>query len=181
MPAISGHLEYYTMEGHEVQLTGGQYVTTGFVRKHKRNPGKTMKSALITECLQCDVDDPKPLLKLRVGLEVSAYTGNAQRVTLWDVMLLTHAKQPASSANNQCYYPTADLKCLETCWTRACPADDSVTTQPFIKDIQARNIIVKALLALKNTGLDPNNNLQVLWPFSEAAMTYRIEPTSSSK
>lgn len=41
--------------------------------------------------------------------------------------------------------------------------------------------MTKAVFALENTGMDPNNNLQVLWPFSEAEITYRIESTSSSK
>lgn len=41
--------EYYIMEGHEVQLTGGQYVNVGLEAKHKRIPAKSLKSALITE------------------------------------------------------------------------------------------------------------------------------------
>lgn len=50
--------------------------------------------------------------------------------------------------------------------------------QPVMSDEQARQIM-KVILALQNTAVDPNDNLQALWPFSEVAMTYRIEPTSS--
>lgn len=103
--------EFYTREGYDVQLTGGQYVTVGGIIRYKRNPMRTMKNSIVDACLAPGTDI-NPLLKLNIGLEVSACTGNARRVTLWDVLRLSRSK----GSSNNCEHEIASPKCIQSCW-----------------------------------------------------------------
>jgi hypothetical protein len=156
--------EFYTREGYDVQLTGGQYVTVGGIIRYKRNPMRTMKNSIVDACL-APATDINPLLKLNIGLEVSACTGNARRVTLWDVLRLSKSK--GSSGN--CEHEIASPKCIQSCWN--CRSSD--------EDI--RSTIVNSILALQHTGLDPDGNLQAYWPFVEGGWNHRISPTPYNK
>ncbi|EYE98331.1 uncharacterized protein EURHEDRAFT_206435 [Aspergillus ruber CBS 135680] len=55
---------------------GGQYVTRGNSKSWKRRPARTYKSAFIEHCTKSDAK-VAPLLKLQIGLEISARTWNA--------------------------------------------------------------------------------------------------------
>ncbi|KAJ5915684.1 hypothetical protein N7466_011617 [Penicillium verhagenii] len=176
--------EYFSMEGHDIQFSGGQYVNLGLVIKHKRNPARTLKSALIAECLKPDTDI-KPYLKLSIGLEISACTGNAQRVTLWDALRLAQTKENDFGAPLKCVHAIADPACIQTCWTRYTSSNmDSIYNSfpaTVLDHATARQIIVNSIIALQRTGVDPMQNLQAYWPFSDPPMTKRIEPTRSNK
>ncbi|KAJ5938034.1 hypothetical protein N7454_004376 [Penicillium verhagenii] len=176
--------EYFSIEGHDIQFSGGQYVNLGLVIKHKRNPARTLKSALIAECLKPETDI-KPYLKLSVGLEISACTGNAQRVTLWDALRLAQTKENDFGAPLKCVHAIADPACIQTCWTRYTSSSMDQIHNSFpdtvLDHATARQIIVNSILALQRTGVDPMQNLQAYWPFSDPPMTKRIEPTRSNK
>jgi hypothetical protein len=60
-------------------------------------------------------------LKLKVGLEISTCTGNAQRVTLWDSLRLSHAKVNGQAASifqtgeTLCKHDIEDKDCIHSC------------------------------------------------------------------
>lgn len=190
------------MEGHEIQLLGGQYVIVGFVIKHKRNPGKTHKASLLSECLDPDTDF-RPLLRLRIGLEVSACTGNAQRVALWDALRLSQASDEAGN-DRCCKHHIADLRCIQSCWTR-CRSNNATDSlidntskenmlqhhepvstlnnnqEAKLSDKDVKRIIVRAIMKLQHTGVDPEGNLQAYWAFLDTPMNQRINPTRFNK
>ncbi|RMJ28580.1 hypothetical protein PHISP_00540 [Aspergillus sp. HF37] len=175
--------EYNTVEGHEVQLTGGQYVNLTLVKRYKRNPMRTMKSALIDACRNPDTD-LWPLLKLRVGLEVSACTGNARRVTLWDALRLSQTRAiipPERSPH--CEHQIGDSKCIQSCWTRCGSTNclDSLFNVAKRTDDAIRPILVNSLLTLEHTGIDPAGDLQACWPFLDGNWSHRIVSTQFNK
>ncbi|KAJ5087227.1 hypothetical protein N7456_010843 [Penicillium angulare] len=180
----------FVCEGYDVQLGAGQYVTAGVVIKVQRMPGRTQKTMIIEDCQK---DDSKllGLLRLWVGVEVIACTGNAQRVRLWDALRLSQAchspskmKPPISSS---CTHEVGSLNCISSCWTRwqsglgidsigQTPRKEKVLTQH-----QTRFIIIKSILALACSGVDKRGHLQVWWPLSERPATYSIAPSSSDE
>lgn len=178
-------------DGYEVNLMAGQYVTAGIVKKWKRMPARTQKSVLIELCRQPDTE-LVPLLKLRVGLEVSACSGNAQRVTLWDALRLSQAKaHTAGNPNSSCEHRFEDIKsmrsCIRSCWKRYNSAHeiDSLIDNPGEQNVLSkpdiRRLIIHSILALEHTGIDYDENLLAWWPFSESPLTSRISPTTSKE
>ncbi|KAJ5189492.1 hypothetical protein N7472_008506 [Penicillium cf. griseofulvum] len=198
LPGACNH--YYITEGYDVQLVGGQYVTGGIVGKRKRIPATTLKAALISEILDPELD-VTPLLKMNIGLEISACTGNARRLSLWHTLYLSQKRQTPHKLAN-CKHGIGDIECIEQCWKQSCSSRSTAgvrcfdcgvantTTVPPAgasskNDISDNNVarsrIVSAIVALQHTGLDPEGNLQAYWPFVETRMTRRIQPSRSSK
>ncbi|KAL3470978.1 hypothetical protein BJX99DRAFT_238460 [Aspergillus californicus] len=58
-------------------------------------PARPHKSTLISYCTSPVAELPS-MLKLLIGLEVSACTGNSRRVSLWDALRLSQVKQRGS-------------------------------------------------------------------------------------
>ncbi|RJE19808.1 ZnF_C2H2 [Aspergillus sclerotialis] len=181
---------YFVDGGYEINLTGGQYVTAGVTKKWKRMPARTQRTALLELCSKSNTP-LIPLLRLQVGLEVSACTGNAQRVALWDALRLSRARVYDSSENDICPYLTCehnigDIQCIKSCWIRHRPADeiDAVDYSPKKGSLdisEARRLIIDSILVLEHTGIDNEGNLQAWWPFSDSPLTCRISPTSSDE
>lgn len=125
-----------------------------------------------------------PLLKLRIGLEVSACTGNAQRVTLWDVLRLSQATPESTNVSINCEHRVGDKECISSCWTRSeslSELDSEINTLKKGKVLsipEARSIIVNTIRALEHTGVDNDGKLQVFWPFTANSMTNRISPST---
>ncbi|CAG8131907.1 unnamed protein product [Penicillium olsonii] len=187
---IAGRLQYpgtckakYVKDGLDLQFGGGQYVTGGLVRKYKRMPKRTLRAMLLEDCKNPNTK-LVPLLGLRVGLEVSACTGNAQRVTLWDALRLSQTGVQASDNALYCEHKIGDRNCISTCWTRYHSSNeiDSFEGQPtdgkLLSGPQARRIIINSLLALEHTGLDSEGNLQVAWPFSDIPAHCPVLPST---
>lgn len=187
---IAGRLQYpgtckakYVKDGLDFQFGGGQYVTGGLVRKYKRMPKRTLRAMLLEDCKNPNTK-LVPLLGLRVGLEVSACTGNAQRVTLWDALRLSQTGVQASDNALYCEHKIGDRNCISACWTRYHSSNeiDSFEGQPTdgkpLSGPQARRIIINSLLALEHTGLDSEGNLQVAWPFSDIPAHCPVLPST---
>lgn len=173
----------YVKDGFDLQFGGGQYITGGLVRKYKRMPKRTLKAMLIEDCKRPDTK-LVPLLGLRAGLEVSACTGNAQRVTLWDALRLSQTGVQDLENPPYCAHKIGDRHCISSCWTRCHSNDDidSFGDQPaygsLLSGPQARRIIINSILALEHTGLDSEGNLQVAWPFSDIPAHCPVLPST---
>ncbi|KAJ6190986.1 hypothetical protein N7519_001007 [Penicillium mononematosum] len=173
----------YVSDGYDVQLVGGQYVTAGLVKKYKRIPKRTLKAMLIADCTKPDTR-LVPLLKLRVGLEVSACTGNAQRVTLWDALRFSQTSTQDTDHPTYCAHNIGDKNCISSCWTRWSSVDDidSLDHIPaqnkLLSGLEARRVIVNSILALEHSGIDGEGNLQVSWPFSNSPANCPVLPST---
>ncbi|CAG7920132.1 unnamed protein product [Penicillium olsonii] len=190
---IAGRLQYpgtckakYVTDGLDIQFGGGQYITGGLVRKFKRMPARTLRAMLLEHCRNPDTQ-LVPLLRIRVGLEVSACTGNAQRVTLWDALRLSQTGFQASENSLYCGHKIGDKNCISTCWTR-CHSNNEIdflegepTNGKLLSGLQARRIIVNSLLALEHTGVDSEGILQVAWPFSDIPAHCPVLPSTSKE
>ncbi|KAJ5986156.1 hypothetical protein N7451_010521 [Penicillium sp. IBT 35674x] len=173
----------YISEGFDVQLVGGQYATVGISKKYKRLPSRTLKAMLIEDCLKPDTR-LVPVLNLRVGLEVSACTGNAQRVTLWDALRLSQTGTQSTDNSSCCAHKVGDKNCIGSCWTRW-QSDDEIDSlggipgsNKYLSGAEARRIIINSILALEHSGVDSDENLQVCWPFSNSPVNCPLSPSS---
>lgn len=114
---------HYVRDGYEIGLTGGQYFGVIGNGVFRRVPARTQKTVLVEQCTKPETP-LLPFLKLRVGLEISACTGNAQRITLWDALRLaqvsargTHVTPPGDQiAASSCSHQVGDMNCIVSCW-----------------------------------------------------------------
>lgn len=173
----------YISEGFDVQLVSGQYATVGITKKYKRIPRRTLKAMLVEDCPKPDTK-LVPLLNLRVGLEVSACTGNAQRVTLWDALRLSQTGTRSADSSLCCAHKVGDKNCIGSCWTRW-QSDDEIDSfggmsgsNKHLSGAEARRIIISSILALEHSGVDSEENLQVCWPFSNSPVNCPLSPSS---
>lgn len=178
-------------DGYEVSLTGGQYVTAGFTKKWKRMPARTQRSALIELCTKSNTH-LVPLLKLRVGLEISACTRNAQRVTLWEALRLSQTTAKGlsgiSPSASPCEHKIGDMDCISSCWSRCRSTDNGIDAldnfslgQGGLKVAEARRLIINSILALEHTRVDGEGNMQAWWPFSDSPLTCRLSPATAGE
>lgn len=103
----------------------------------------------------------KPYLKLHVGLEISACTGHARRVTLWESLCL--------AIKVTCGHESGSLDCLSLYW-----AFGPRNTR------SARVKLNIALQTLAATGISTTGSLMAFWPFTEAPSVYPIEPGTAN-
>ncbi|KAJ5187870.1 hypothetical protein N7449_010864 [Penicillium cf. viridicatum] len=163
----------YVSDGYDVQLVGGQYVTAGLMKKYKRIPKRTLKAMLIADCTRPDTL-LMPLLNLRVGLEVSACTGNAQRVTLWDALRFSQASTHSTDQSTYCAHKFM-LDEIDSV--------DHMSGQhkPLTSGVEARRVIINSILALEHSGVDSEGNLQVSWPFSKSPVNCHVLPSTPTE
>lgn len=188
------HNAHCTLESWNVRMQAnvGSYVQAGGELKWKRTPARTWKTSIID---RCKYGKPKlmPLLASNIGLEVSACTGNARRVRLWDALRLSQTVAPRYAGDSvqqedlpPCPHQIADPQCIESCWTRLSSTNDIDSfldpppEDPKSNKVQLRRVILDAIIALENTGVDYEDNLQVYWPFTENPWTHRINLASPS-
>lgn len=187
---IASRLQYpgtsksqYVSDGYDIQLVGGQYVTAGLMKKYKRIPKRTLKAMLIANCTKPDTR-LVPLLNLRVGLEVSACTGNAQRVTLWDALRFSQTSTHSTDSPIYCAHNVGDKNCIISCWSRWQSVDeiDSLGHFPgqikLLTGLEARRVIINSILALEHSGVDGEGNLQVSWPFYDSPLNCPVLPST---
>lgn len=169
-------------DGYEVSLTGGKWITPGLTKKWKPMPARTQKTMLIEMCTKSSTP-LAPLLRRRVGLEISACTGNARRVTLWEALRLSQATANDSSGdsylNLSCGHEIGDRNCISSCWDRHRSTDeidspDYLSGGYGLSKKEARHLIVDSILALEHTGIDGEGNMQAWWGFSDGPLTCRI-------
>lgn len=188
------HNAHRTLESWNVRMQAnmGSYVQAGGELKWKRTPARSWKTSIIDRCKN---GKPKlmPLLASNIGLEVSACTGNARRVRLWDALRLSQTTAPRDTGDPvqqedllPCPHQIADPQCIESCWTRLSSTNDidsfldSQPEDPLSKKAHVRSVILDAIIAFENTGVDHEDNLQVYWPFTENPWTHRIKIASPS-
>lgn len=138
---------------------------------------------------------------MNIGLEISACTGNARRLSLWRTLYLSQKRQrPHEPAD--CRHGIGNIECIEQCWKQSCSSRSTAGIRCFGCGVAnttaapragtslkngisnnnvSRSRIVSAIMTLQHTGLDPEGNLQAYWPFVETRMTRRIQPSRSSK
>ncbi|KAK5061162.1 hypothetical protein LTR84_007704 [Exophiala bonariae] len=173
---------HYISDGYEFGLSGNQYIGMIGTKTWKRIPARTQKTVLVEQCTKPETP-LVPILKLRIGLEVSACTGNAQRTTLWDALRLAQKRSkdtllPAPGQHDTaktCSHGIGDIDCMQSCWNiqRNLDGIDAVpNTQLDQKTL--RKTIIQSILMLQDTGVDHNEELQAWWPFTDAPMTRRI-------
>jgi hypothetical protein len=127
---IANHLQIpgaaaadYVRDGFELGFTGSQYTGVIGNKMWKRIPARTQKTVLVEQCTKPETR-LLPVLKLRVGLEISACSGNAQRITLWDALRLAQVRArgtPVLPSGNQitartCSHQVGDVDCIGSCW-----------------------------------------------------------------
>lgn len=80
---------YYSPNEYQLGFSAGQYVNVGLHKTWKRRPSVTYKDRIMSFCCSGSLATPervKQVLQLLLGLEVSACTFNAQRVSLEQVI-----------------------------------------------------------------------------------------------
>ena len=167
----------YEPDKFGIQAAGGCLITAGASLDVRRRPGTRLKSRIVEYCRNPN-SDLSSILKLRVGLEVSVCTGNAQRISLWEALRLFSSS--TSSVHSQiseaatCAHQTGDILCVQECWMR------SDGTRP-ITNMDARAFILTALSNLQFTGLGSDNALHPWWPFTQELNTLPIKETSTGR
>lgn len=177
---------HYVRDGWTMNFGGGQHVTGGISRSWKRMPARTYKSAFIEYCTKPDAE-VTPLLKLQIGLEISACTWNARRISLWDALCLSQTKRANEKASiaaspTSCEHSIAD--CISSCWDkendfrgeRVNAFGDGPIEQQVLSEYDAWRRITKSILALQHTGVDHKGSLQAWSPFTNTLQTYRMPP-----
>ena len=117
---VGTHGAYYVPDELQANFSGGQYFNIGVQRVWKRRPASTYRTMLLEYCAKPHAR-MVPILQLRLGLEYSACSGNAQRVTLWEALKLA--------------YP-ADIALLEDAYA----AGAATTLSSFIMDMRTTGI-----------------------------------------
>ncbi|KAJ5093011.1 hypothetical protein N7456_008872 [Penicillium angulare] len=152
---------------------------------HKRHPMKSMKETIISGFTSNTIDDRKFLgiLKLRIGLEISACTGNAQRITLWDALRLSRTDM-GLPPNLKCKHAVGDLVCIKSCWTQLAKpgflkSKSSINDQ--MTEDEARQMLVDSILSLRYTGINQKGNLEAYWPFVEVPTNHHILSTKFNR
>lgn len=108
----------YLPESYQMNFTAGKYVGVGGGKTFKRRPASTMKHRIVEYCSK-PIASLKQILELRVGLEVSACSGNAQRISLWHALMMAYGKNVTRP--EVCEHGAYDPACAKTCWGIALP------------------------------------------------------------
>ncbi|KAK3722641.1 hypothetical protein LTR37_002211 [Vermiconidia calcicola] len=114
---------YYAPDEMQLNFGGGQYISAGFQRVWRRRPGVNWKTRLLDYCSKpcADANRVRQILQLRIGLEVSACTLNARRITLEEALKLA--------------YP-AELQAVE----QACSSGDPMAVSKFLGNLEFTGI-----------------------------------------
>ena len=85
---ISGsHDGRWKLDSRAMAISGGHFITIGATQTHRSVPASTQKDRIYA-MIQSETKLPSiiPIMRLRVGLEISICTGNAERVSLWQAL-----------------------------------------------------------------------------------------------
>jgi hypothetical protein len=184
---------YSTMEGYNVSAGmgyGGSGV--GVSQTFRRRNEVTLKDNIIWQ-FQQSYPDFEEFLHLQVGLEISLCTGNARRVSLWEAIRLYHIERRGIDPAG-CEHSIADPECARSCWLReyrdtlnssinvnsSCRSVDITTVQTLLPDVPFdlkffRELMIRTVMQLKDTGIDHEGHLGACWPFSHPAMIHQMK------
>lgn len=128
-----------------------------------------------------------PLLKLRIALEVSACTGKAQRVTLWDAVHLSQKDRATQPELHIAITKWPIQTALDRVEHDALPPTTSTQTSTSqnksakMSNSEIGRLIIDSIVALEHTGIDHEGNLQACWPFIEVRRTRCIERSTAKE
>ena len=163
----------FSLESHNLNLGVSHPVSFGSQLGFKRVPGRTVKAMLI---LDWSGETPTPLgLDVIFGLEVSACTGNARRIKLWEIFKVkeiqdfvevTMADQLPNSLLISGFWDAfgTDFDAFLRKWT----------TDSSFRDA-SRNVIRKVIQTLRDTGIDGDKQLRAWWPDAKGHRAFKIK------
>jgi len=155
---------------------------------YKLYPRTTQKSRFLLHMKKTEPDWDNvvfPFLKQYVGLEISACTGNARRISLWDALKLFSMGRHyngnpklAKDSLSRCLHLPGDIQCVEQCWGASNLLrirNESVEDQ----QMRFRSFLRSAITQLGFTGVNDDGNLLACWPYTENATALIIHPKST--
>jgi hypothetical protein len=162
-----------------VTIGSGQLVNGGVQIIWKRIPGRRYKDMIMYH-FQHNKSDFAAILRLRVGLEISICTGNSRRITLWEALRLIHdncSLRGSESSNNPCQHGPGDMECVIKCWStleKDFPRPSNQESQYQIKS-NYESVLRDTLSHLRMTGVDDDDRLKAIWPYTQSLFTYLIK------
>lgn len=177
----------YEPDSFTLSATSGYKFTFGISRGWKLRPASTLKTRLL-KIFNETRGKLIPLLKARVGLEISRCSINARRVNLWEALTLAHfgknrdGKQ-ISPTSSPCSHAVGQIACIAECWglSGALARAGVHFTQDMLVDVangdssevfesksKVRELIMDAVMELEQTGVDQTNALQAFYPYAES-------------
>ena len=163
----------FSLESHTLNLGVSHLVNLAYQPGFKRIPGRTVKAMLI---LDWSGETPTPLgLDAIFGLEVSACTGNARRIKLWEIFKVkeihdfvevTMADHLPDSLLTSGFWDAfrTDFDAFLRKWS----ADSS------FRDA-SRHVIRKVIQTLCDTGIDGDKQLRAWWPDAKGYRAFKIK------
>lgn len=164
----------HALETHSVNLAASKIVHVGYTGSFKRIPARTLKAMLI---LDWSSDSPSPQgLDAFLGLEISACTGNAQRVKLWEIL---NVKEVQNFIQVTMVDELPNSVLISGFWDAFRKDFDHFirrwnTNETF--RVAARRVIRKVIQKLDNTGIDEDRQLRAWWPDEKAHRAFKIKP-----
>jgi hypothetical protein len=104
---------YWLPDTYSVGFSGGQWLSLTGTRVYKRSPGVSYKDLIVTH-VATSKRSLIGLLSSRTGVEISACTLNAQRISLWRALMIVHGRWIGLPGS--CTHDIGDPRCIMTCW-----------------------------------------------------------------
>ena len=164
----------HALETHNLNLGASKIVNVSYTAGIKRIPARTLKAMLI---LDWSSESPSPQgLDSYLGLEISACTGNAQRVKLWEIL---NVKEVQSFIQVAMVDELPDNVMISGFWDAFRKDFDYLirrwnTNETF--RIAARRVIRKVIQKLDSTGIDEDKRLRAWWPDEKAHRAFKFDP-----
>ncbi len=156
---------YYEPDTIQANAKVGYVLGGGVQMGWKRIPERTHKTMILTDWARKEPQPDLASLSLLVGLRISACTGNAERVSLWDLVKELEITKPGMSAK-QC--PKFSLPDGYENFARLYAESEDYR-------LWSRDIVSRRVLELGSTGFDPRNRLQALWLSDSVPYTLPLE------
>ena len=164
----------HALETHSLNLAVSKIVHIGYTASFKRIPARTLKAMLI---LDWSSESPSAQgLDAFLGLEISACTGNAQRVKLWEIL---NVKEVQDFIQVTMVDDLPNDVLILGFWDAFRKDFDHFilkwnTNEAF--RVAARRVIRKLILKLDDTGIDEDKELRAWWPDEKAHRAFKIKP-----
>lgn len=126
LQTVGAREAYYAPDEYQLNFNGGQYINIGFQKVWKRRPAINHKTMLLEYCSKprARPDAVRKILQTRVGLELSACTSNAQRITLEEALKLAFLQ----SSKRSKLFAALETPWVYQCFLRISKQQVSVTT-----------------------------------------------------
>ncbi|KAK4549844.1 hypothetical protein LTR36_005145 [Oleoguttula mirabilis] len=94
----------YVPDQLQANIGAGQYINVGLQKLYKRRPAITHKRRILDFCAKPNVSSERlrHVLDVRAGLEMSACSGHAQRVSLEQALQLAYPQEASALLNGHC-------------------------------------------------------------------------------